>query len=673
MNHRSLKANRIATCRGLGGIRWLLFFAAAMPRAEASGGLALGPLEELRGSGKPAVEEPRRQLARAGAEAAPSNRPFLHPPAAGRPGPPFSLRRTKEEWWLHAPDGRRWFSFGVCCVNQGTSRGEYSADNPSYAAWQHYHSPTAWAEATLERLRSWSFNTVGGWSDFVALRQATNLDFALTPVLACGMTAGAPWWDMWSAKVLRRMEQTARRQILPLRRDPRLLGYYTDNEMGWWNAALWKMTLEDKPTSGARRRLVKLLRSRYHDDWPAVLRDFDPEGAASFADLARGGMLYLRPGRDGIRVVREFLGLMAERYYSVARRIVRTYDQRGLILGDRYQSFYYLEVVRAAAPHVDAISSNLNASWNDGSFARFYLDTLHALCRRPVFIGEFYLAAMENRTGNPNDSSNFPTVQTQRERAEGFARTLTELARLPYVVGADWFQFYDEPPKGRADGENYNMGLVDVSNQPYEDLTARAAALDLLRLKSAPPEPRPDARGGVPRAQRDPLADFESQTALKHWDRERGFVPPASAFPVADLYVCWEPEALYLGLYAHDPVEPEYYRDGQIPETDRAAWTVRVGDRSEPIRVRLGAGRAPTGAPADVTVTNLSGLRQTVRNIAALRIPAARLDRRRLEPGQTVAFGATLLTHARAYRVEWAGEFRLTQASSPSVSPPPPP
>ena len=61
-------------------------------------------------------------------------------------------------------------------------------------------------------------------------------------------------------------------------------------------------------------------------------------------------MLYLRPGSKGIRVYRRFLGLMAERYYSLVREIIRTYDPRGLVLGDRYQSFYYPEVARASAP-----------------------------------------------------------------------------------------------------------------------------------------------------------------------------------------------------------------------------------------------------------------------------------------------------------------------------------
>ena len=96
---------------------------------------------------------------------------------------------------------------------------------------------------------------------------------------------------------------------------------------------------------------------------------------------------------------RKFLAMVADRYYSLVREIIRKYDTRALILGDRYQSFYYPEVVRAAAKYVDAISSNMNAGWNDGTMPRFYLETLHALAGKPVMIGEFYMAANQNRSG----------------------------------------------------------------------------------------------------------------------------------------------------------------------------------------------------------------------------------------------------------------------------------
>ena len=44
----------------------------------------------------------------------------------------------------------------------------------------------------------------------------------------------------------------------------------------------------------------------------------------------------------------------------------------------------------------------------------------------------------------------------------------TRLARVPYVIGADWFQWMDEPPSGRVrDGEDVNFGVVDVADNPY--------------------------------------------------------------------------------------------------------------------------------------------------------------------------------------------------------------
>jgi len=74
---------------------------------------------------------------------------------------------------------------------------------------------------------------------------------------------------------------------------------------------------------------------------------------------------------------------------------------------------------------------------------------------------------------------------TQKERAAGFRTTLHALLKIPYVIGADWFQYYDEPTHGRYDGENFNFGLVDIHDRPYEPLTTIASGLDLVGLKTA--------------------------------------------------------------------------------------------------------------------------------------------------------------------------------------------
>ena len=41
---------------------------------------------------------------------------------------------------------------------------------------------------------------------------------------------------------------------------------------------------------------------------------------------------------------------------------------------------------------------------------------------------------------------------------------------MPELVGTHWFQWADQPSTGRFDGENYNIGLVDVTDRPYADL-----------------------------------------------------------------------------------------------------------------------------------------------------------------------------------------------------------
>jgi hypothetical protein len=571
----------------------------------------------------------------------------------------FSLQQHEGISWLTRPNGERFFSLGVCVVNQGASRESFNPTNPGYAAFQHYENSNRWAEVTLQRLKSWKFTTVGGWSDYLALQQCREADVAFIPVLAVGMSCGVPWLDMWDTNIIAQMNQIARDQILPLRGDPRVLGYYSDNEMGWWNATLFKMSLEQARTSGQRRRLLLLLRETYHNNWPELLKDFEPEKAGSFEELDQRGMLYLRPGSNGIRTYRRFLSLMAGRYYSLMREIIHTYDPRGLILGDRYQSFYYPEVARASAASVDADSSNLNAAWNDGTFPRFYLDTLHALSGRPVIVSEFYMAAQQNGSGDKNDSSTFPTVTTQAERAAGFRNTMQALLRTPYVVGADWFQYYDEPALGRSDGEDYNFGLVDIRDQPYEPLTSQVQALELVAVKNGEHPARPNASLGVPPAPQNPLGQFTIRLALKDWDRERGFVKPVSEFPVADMYVCWNEKAVYLGLYAQDIVEENYYQDKIVPEVDRAEWIVSIGGTNKPIHVRLGPGAPPACDEPAVRIVNLSGEYMNTRNIAALELPAKLFGKQRFKAGDTIEFDSKFFTHCRADRVEWKGKYIL--------------
>ena len=506
-----------------------------------------------------------------------------------------------------------------------------------------------------------------------ASQQSREHDLWLTPVLHLGSTSALPGSTCGTKKSFAASKKSRSKTSVPLRGDPRVIGYYSDNELGWWNAILWKMTLEQPATSGQRQRLVALVREVYDDDWDALVRDFEPQGATNWEELDRGGMLWLRPGSDGIRTMRRFLGLVADRYYQLMRDTIRKFDPDAMYLGDRYQSFYYPEVAAASRPYVDVVSTNLNASWNDGTFINAYLDTLHALTGKPMLVSEFYMAAEENRSGNKNASAASRRSPTQAERAAALTNTLRALVRLPYVVGADWFQYYDEPPHGRKlDGEDYNFGLVDIHDRPYEHVTAAFDALDLTELKAAAgsnvvdnaairkDRPSSPLAMRVPPAPAEPMRDFQFMRAIKHWDRVRGFVPPDSQHPTGDLYLCWSPSALYLATYVIDIVEPDYYRDGKIPEIDRALWTLRVNG-GEPISVRVGGGKDPVISDPTLGIKSISGLYHDVRCITVIELNSQYLGKKNLQPGDQIELNTSFVSHGRAYRVDWRGALTLSE------------
>jgi hypothetical protein len=185
----------------------------------------------------------------------------------GRAGAgPARIEQRTNGWWWVGSDSKPFLSVGACVVSGWDSRENHDAENPGYSVWKVHPTPEAWADVTLRRLHSWGFNTLGAWADPTVLGPAQKRAAAegralwVTPVLHMGSSAGAPWWDLWDPVVVGRMEEKARDEMALYRGDARVLGYYSDNELGWWGATLWKLTLEQKPTSGQRQRLVGLLR-----------------------------------------------------------------------------------------------------------------------------------------------------------------------------------------------------------------------------------------------------------------------------------------------------------------------------------------------------------------------------------------------------------------------------
>jgi hypothetical protein len=128
---------------------------------------------------------------------------------------------------------------------------------------------------------------------------------------------------------------------------------------------------------------------------------------------------------------------------------------------------------------------------------------------------------------------------------------------------------------------------------------------------------------------------------------------------MADLYVCWDRRAIYVGLYAQDVTEDIFYRDKTVRAGDRSEWIVSINGPNRSIRARLGAGLEPIVDEPTVRVVNLSGLNGNFRNIAGMDLPAKLFGKDRFKAGDVIELASTFAGHCRAYRVEWKGRFTL--------------
>ncbi|MBV9150778.1 MAG: hypothetical protein JO204_03265 [Alphaproteobacteria bacterium] len=464
----------------------------------------------------------------------------------------WSLANENGVEWLKTPCGERFYSLGVNILDGGN--GEHAKLGDAYTGydWEKFAPTLAdWARETRHRLAEWGFNSAGGWSlPPQQLRLPTVIDLEL------GRRAKFHWFDPFSPDTEARMMTLAKELVAPYRGSPYRIGYFSDNEVGWWAGALFGFFSMKPADNLTKQRWVAMLRQHYGNDWALFTADFrPPDGVGSWDELLAARQLTsLRPNSRGIDAVREWCGLVAERYYTLAERAIHAADPDALYFGDRLPIYYDPAAVKAMAPHVDAIAVNYNVDAGDGWLARYFFDGLEKLSGgKPVLVTEWFFAARENRTGNTNNG-HLMTVGTQAERAQGAAAATRNFAALPEIVGTQWFQYYDHPKGGRSDGEDYNFGLVDIQDRPYERLVEALAAAnrDAPTIHAAALEPSGrDAPVVLPHAD----IDIDAKS-LTDWPKPASLLPPMKPSPGAvdfgEVYLSWSERGLALGTIGQD-------------------------------------------------------------------------------------------------------------------------
>lgn len=410
----------------------------------------------------------------------------------------FQVRHDGSRWWLVDPDGYAFWSTGMDCVRVDTTArfdgletalawtpepgGEYSEaldlgpdsrqgryinfliSNCIRAfgreGWRDKWAATAYGE--MKRLR---FNTVGNWSEWEYARSARFpyvRPMSFRPSRTGNIFRDFP--DVFHADFERDAAEFAA-QLGDTAEDPAFIGYFLMNEPSWGFAselpAVGMLYITEE--CATRTALAEHMKTKYPDASALSEAWGTP---VSFERLARGRWTGRIP--DAAKSdLEEFSTVMAERYFRSLTEACRRVDPNHLNLGMRWAGLPPMWAVQGMRSF-DVFSMNCYRERVPSEVTA----EIRRLLEMPTLIGEWHFGALD--VGLP--SSGIGHLRNQEDRARAYRVYLEDAAANPDCVGAHWFTLYDESALGRFDGENYNIGFLDVCNRPYEELCAGAIA-----------------------------------------------------------------------------------------------------------------------------------------------------------------------------------------------------
>ncbi|MBD3181408.1 beta-agarase [Candidatus Poribacteria bacterium] len=408
----------------------------------------------------------------------------------------FRTEKYKGKWWLVDPKGSLFWSHGIDCV--GAANGttpitdrEYLFKNlpeegspfakfygeGSWAPHNYYEGKTyktynftasnlmrkygeewykQFADLTHRRLRSWGMNTIANWSDqgiYRMQRTPYTVSVGFGGKLLEGSTG---YWgkfrDVFDTSFEENIKKSMAYQKDRTANDPWCIGYFVDNEMTWGDeVSLAIATLSSPPDQSAKKVFIDDLKAKYntieklneawgtdHNAWGALLKTQEPpERGKAYDDLVT------------------FYVKTCDKYFSTIRSAIKGVAPNNLYLGCRF-TWANQKLAEVAAKYCDIISYNFYT--REIEEHRLPKDIDH-----PVVVGEFHFGALDRGMFH----TGLGPVENQDARAEAYINYVHSALENPRIVGTHWFQYGDQATTGRGDGENYQIGFLDIVDTPY--------------------------------------------------------------------------------------------------------------------------------------------------------------------------------------------------------------
>ena len=156
----------------------------------------------------------------------------------------------------------------------------------------------------------------------------------------------------------------------------------------------------------------------------------------------------------------EFTKVLVRQYVEIACKEVKKVDKNHLNLGLRY-AWISSDLCYEAGSYFDVFS--INGYSNPGPPST---EEIARRSKKPVMIGEFHFGAIDR--GLP--ANGIQGAESQAARGDAYRYYVEQGLTHPELVGMHYFQWLDQPVAGRFDGEDYNIGLIDICNVPYKEV-----------------------------------------------------------------------------------------------------------------------------------------------------------------------------------------------------------
>jgi hypothetical protein len=311
----------------------------------------------------------------------------------------------------------------------------------------------SWQRLTKQRLIDWCFNTIGNWSDADFIRNARlpyvwpMQDFPLTKTRIF-----RDFPDVYSIEYAENCAEFAK-QLEAFKSDPCMIGYFMRNEPEWafvQNLFIAEKVLENPADTACKRMIITGLREKYGDietlncAWGEAYTSFDE--IKSFNEKGKADAVH-------------FSKQLIRKYAEVPGKACKAVDTEHLNLGMRY-SMLTDPILLEGHENFDVYSLN---GYQENPYEE--VQKAGELTGKPVIIGEFHFGAIDVGLLAAGVSS----VATQRDRGLAYRQYYEEAMNSPYFVGAHYFILNDQAVLGRFDGENMQIGMVDVCQKPYKD------------------------------------------------------------------------------------------------------------------------------------------------------------------------------------------------------------